>query len=294
MTIVFFALLGACAEDAFVSYDHIKPKIVVQGQLSPDTTFKISITSSLSPVDDGEYIIPEDMAISLINLSTGSVVNLYRENGLFVAPQSYPTAGHSYKLFIVAPGYQSIEAQTFIPQAVELENGRILNLRVEESEVTPDKMNVIYDLMLDFKPHNHQYFHFSFVQTTTINVGTTNNPDMQERAYFINPQFPDEDGYYQHHETGVLIDAFKTGASSSLSFSFVDYTLGDIEELGNLLIEVRSVTPEYYDYFTSLTRQLISRDDPFAEPIPVFNNIKGGLGNLSGYNRLVYQIPIVP
>jgi len=291
-----FALLGACAEDAFVSYDHL-PKLVVQGRLSPDTSFQISITSSLSPVDPGEYIIPENMAVSLIS-STGSVVDLYRENNLYVDPQAYPIAGESYFLIISAPGYARVEAQTSIPQSVQLAGtSKIANLRFVESEMTPDKMNLTYDLILDFMPDfdpHDKFFHFIFVQTTSINAGTATEPDIQEIAYYINPQFPDEDGFYQQHETGVLIDAEKTGASHSLAFSFVDYTLGDDEELGNLFIEVRTVTEEYYQYHTSLSRQLISRDDPFAEPIPVFNNVRDGSGNFSGFSRLVYQIPVVP
>lgn len=294
ITLAVVALLSSCAEEAFVSYDHIKPKLVIQSHLSPDTTFKISITSSLAATDPSEYIIPDDLAVSLINLSTGSVINLYRENDLYVDPLAYPKAGQSYKLFVNAPGYNGIEAETTIPPTVELESGRVLNLRLEESEATPDKMNVIYDLELNFAPHQHQFFHFSFVQTTTINVGTTEHPNMQERAYYINPQFPAEDGFYQHHETGVLIDEEKTGTSEALNFSFVDYTLGDIEELGNLYIEVRAVTKDYYNYHTSLARQLISRDDPFAEPIPVYSNIRDGLGNFSGFNKMLYQIPIVP
>lgn len=294
LALAFTGMLVSCAEDAFIDYSSIKPKLVIQSRLSPDTSFQISITSSQSPIDQGQHIIPDDLAVSLINLSTGSVVNLYRENGLYVAPLTYPKAGESFKLFVTAPGFTTIETQTSIPQPVELENGRVLRLSVEESEVTPDKLNVTYDLFLNFKPHNHQYFHFSFIQTTTINVGSSTEPQLEERAYYMNPQFPDEDGFYQHHETGVLIDARQTGTAQSLTFSFVDYTLGDFEELGNLFIEVRTVTPEYYHYHTSLSRQLISRDDPFAEPIPVYNNIEDGLGNFSGFSRMWYQIPIIP
>lgn len=238
-------------------------------------------------------MVPDGLAVSLIS-SSGSVVNLYRENDLYVDPQAFPVPGESYILIINAPGYKGIEAKTTIPQIVELESYRVLNLRMEESETTPDKMNLIYDLELNFAPHEHRYFHFSFVQTTTINVGTVDNPNFQEQAYYINPEFPAEDGFYQHHETGVLIDEEMTGSSEMLNFSFVDYTLGDIEELGDMYIEVKSVTPEYYTYYTSLARQLISREDPFAEPIPVFNNIRDGLGNFSGFNRIAYPIPILP
>lgn len=289
------ALLGGCAEDAFLSYENEDPKLVVQAQLSPDASFKISITANQLPTHPGEFSVPleEYLNVSLIS-STGSVINLYRENDLYVDPLAYPVPGESYTLIINAPGFKAIEAKTSIPQVVELASASVLNLHMEESETTPDKMNLVYDIQLNFAPHEHRYFHFSFIQTTTINVGTVDSPNLQEQAYYINPEFPAEDGFYQHHETGVLIDEEMTGTSETLNFSFVDYTLGDIEELGEMYIEVKSVTPEYYHYYTSLARQLISREDPFAEPIPVYNNIRDGLGNFSGFSRVAYPIQILP
>jgi hypothetical protein len=246
-----------------------------------------------SPIDDDHYTLPPDAKVSIVSLSSGSVTELYLENGLFVAPQKKPVPGESYSIYVNAPGY-FVEATTSIPQPVELdvELSRIYNLRMEESELTPDKMNVTYDLFLAFKNLNHKYFHFSFLQTSSINVGTASEPLIETIAYPINPQYPAEDGFYQHHETGVLVDATTTETTQGITFSFVDYTLGDTEELGKLYIEVKTVSKEYYLYHSSLSRQLISRQDPFAEPIPVFNNVQGGSGNFSGFSRLVYEAVI--
>jgi hypothetical protein len=287
-------LLTSCAEDVLIDYVNVKPKLIVQSRLSPDTPFAISVTSSLAPDDNSDYLIPEGIEISLVDVTEehGPVINLYQENGLFVSPLTYPIPGHSYKIFVLANGFPTAEATTGIPEAVELRTGRILDLDIVESEVTADKMNLTYDLALDFKPHQHRYFHFTFIQTTKINVGTVTEPIMEDHAYFMTPQFPNEDGYYVHHEAGILIDAVLTHSTESLRFSFVDYTLGEIEELGNLYIEIRTVTPEYYRYFTSLSRQIISRQDPFAEPIPVYNNIRDGGGNFSGFSSLTYPIPV--
>lgn len=284
-----------------MDYSLVKPKIVIQSRLSPDTSFQVQLSMTKSPIDDGHYTLPPDAKVSIVSLSSGSVTELYLENGLFVAPQKKPVPGESYSIYVNAPGY-FVEATTSIPQPVELdvELSRIYNLRMVESELTAEKMNVTYDLFLAFKTHNHQYFHFSFLQTSSINVGTASEPEIVNIAYLINPQYPGEDGFYEHHETrngvknGVLIDAAKTESYQGITFSFVDYTLGDTEELGKLYIEVKTVSEEYYLYHTSLSRQLISRQDPFAEPIPVFNNVQGGSGNFSGFSRLLYEVAVIP
>jgi hypothetical protein len=296
MAFAFFGL-ASCAEDTLVNYEPLyQPKLVVQSRLSPDTTFQVSVVSNKKPTENGEYEVPSDLKVSLIRES-GSVVNLYLENGVYVAPQSYPVAGESYSLFVTPPpgsGYAGVESITSIPRPVTLAAGEVMDLRLEESVETPDKMNVVYDLKLTLSQSNHRYFHLAFIQTTTINVGTSSDPEFEERAYYIEPQFPVENGFYPPQETGVMVDVEKTGMEDELRFSFVDYTLSGIEELGNLFIEFRTVTPEYYNYFTSLSRQLISREDPFAEPIPVYNNIQDGSGNFSGFSRLVYTSPIIP
>jgi len=298
--IAFTLLFAGCAEDVLIDYQDVPSKLIVQSRLSPDSPFSINISSSLSPVSSTGFGIPDGVQVSLFDVTgeQGPVINLYQENGLFVAPQSYPIVGHSYKIFVVAQNFETVEATTSIPIPVELdaENSRISNFTMVESEVTQNKMNVSYDLELALKTDTHRYFHFNFVQTTKINVGTAADPIIEDHAYFISPQFPNEDGFYEHHESGVLIDAdlVRVNGKRTLSFAFVDYTLGEIEELGNLLIEVRAITPEYYQYFTSLSRQLISREDPFAEPIPVYNNVRDGGGNFSGFSSLVYEVTIIP
>lgn len=293
------AICVSCAEDALIDYDHVKPRIVIQSQLSPDSSFSIYVGSSLTATDPGEYQIPEGVTVSLVDVTDplrGEVINVYPENDRFVAPQKLPKVGHSYKIFVGAPGYTIAEAITRIPEPVHLDvqSSSIRDLKVRTSDASPDKKNVSYKLNVVFAPHEHRYFHFNFFQTTTINHGSVSQPDLREYVYTVNPQFPDEDGYYLHHETGVLVDVVATNGGHRLEFEFVDYTLAEIEELGDLFIEVRSVSEEYYQYFTSLSRQLISRDDPFAEPIAVYNNVHEGFGNFSGFSRMLYHVAVIP
>jgi hypothetical protein len=58
----------------------------------------------------------------------------------------------------------------------------------------------------------------------------------------------------------------------------------DNTELTRVFIELRYITDDDYKYHSSLTRQLIVRQDPFAEPVTIYNNIVGGYGNFSGFS----------
>ncbi len=47
--------------------------------------------------------------------------------------------------------------------------------------------------------------------------------------------------------------------------------------------ELRAVSKAYYDYHLSATRHYQVQGNAFAEPVRIFNNVTGGLGNVSGY-----------
>ncbi len=307
-------ILASCVKDVQLDYSAFKPGLVIQGQLTPDTTFAVTIAATLSPNSTTDYRTPDGTEVSLIDVTGtgGEVINLTQNNNKFVSANSYPVIGHSYKVFVNAPGFPTAEATTSIPDADTVRSGEVVNLRIVPSASNPNIKNVSYDLNLNFGQFMHQYYHLRFIQTLTVNLGSSSEPNIQQQAYFIEPQLQDQNGYYaaphlstgEQHETGVLIDVSKL-TGTSLKFSFLDphliiffpdgtYTVADDEKLGNLYIEIRTVTPEYFLYYTSLARQLISRDDPFAEPIPVYNNIKQGMGNFAGYNSKVYYIKVIP
>ena len=89
--------------------------------------------------------------------------------------------------------------------------------------------------------------------------------------------------FLPHYDFGILIDREDLTKGEPLTFDFVDYIVSD-NELKEVFVELRTITESYYKYHSSLARQLIVRQDPFAEPVTIFNNIEGGYGNFSGFS----------
>ena len=56
------------------------------------------------------------------------------------------------------------------------------------------------------------------------------------------------------------------------------------DELGKLFIELRAVSKEYYQYFSTISRQNGVSDMPFADPVIVYDNINGGQGVFAGFS----------
>ncbi|MDV7393939.1 DUF4249 family protein, partial [Arthrospira platensis SPKY1] len=72
--------------------------------------------------------------------------------------------------------------------------------------------------------------------------------------------------------------------TSTFQFRHIDQLLGDLE------IELRSVSPEYFNYHRSLARQYQASPDPFSEPVILYSNIEGGQGIFAGFVPRTYRV----
>ena len=63
--------------------------------------------------------------------------------------------------------------------------------------------------------------------------------------------------------------------------------------LGALIeIELRKVSEAYYNYYNTATLQEQAQENPFAEPVQVYNNIEFGKGIFGAYSSIRRSIPV--
>jgi hypothetical protein len=62
--------------------------------------------------------------------------------------------------------------------------------------------------------------------------------------------------------------------------------------VSTLQIELLNISKEYYDYATSLAKSNEASDNPFAEPVPIYTNVKNGLGCFAGFNQSVLVLKV--
>lgn len=278
-----------CEGEIELDYSDFSPKLVVHGQLSPDKSFEIAVGASTTPVSHDIGTIPADVDIVLTDLTEGAPIDVYREDDTFVAPQKHPVAGHTYRIQVHAPQFESVAAQSEVPDNIVPDKMEVTNFSMVESKETEGRNNISYDLNIDFGDTGTPYLHLLFEQESKI--GPTGQPEVRI-LYSVEPEYPEEQGLTRHHERGVLVHLDKLETPGSIILNFRQYTIDELEEIGDMILEVRTVSPDYYRYFDSVSRQLRSREDPFAEPIHAFNNIQGGLGNFSAYNVRKYELRI--
>lgn len=258
------------------------PKLTIISHLSPAATGweqpRVYVFVSQSLSDSSNFEIPENIEVEVTELETDHSINLTQTTRdgetYFGFPKSFLKEGFSYTISAYSPGFESVRATTSIPKPSTIANLNISGITIEPS--TKNEFKDIVRYSLDFEINHigsNQYYHLVFYnQYAGLPV-----------AYIVNPELTDDQPFLAHYDFGVLIDRDDLVLGAPLTFNFVDWVLED-NELIRVFVELRTITKEYYKYHSTLARQLIVRQDPFAEPVSIYNNIEGGYGNFSGFS----------
>ena len=257
----------------------IQPRLTIVSHLAPQSWEgqKVHVFVSQAPSDSNSFYTPSDLLVQVVELETDVLIGLdsAREDGelFFVFPQGFLKSGNTYRITASAPGFDPVHATTKIPFPSTIANLEIKDIKIEPSQKHDFKSIVRYTLQFDINhADENRYYHVLFYnQYQGIN-----------ELLIIDPELSDDQPFLLHYNYGILIDREDMVPGQPLVFQFVDWVVenGGIERV---YVELRSITEEYYRYHSTLARQLLVRQDPFAEPVTIYNNIQGGYGNFSGF-----------
>ena len=281
----------ACEEPVTLDLVEVAPQIVVNGTFTPNHPFQIILSKNKSVLsNEATDYIPN------------AKVRILNEQGILLQELPYMTnmpipyyglAGFQpkeealYQLEIELPAYKTIYASGRAPEVVPLESIQLTDLNGSEEEALYT-INITSSFTDPEATDN--YYHLQLYYQVTSSRSTTNGLVNNQPESFVpitslETQAGNPAVIFDTHQNGVLFtDEEFQGQQATLSF----LALLDKEHTGNypqIIGELRTISKAYYLYYTSLTRQLDNKDRPFAEPVPVFNNIENGLGIFAGFNH---------
>lgn len=273
-------IFSGCETTLEFSEQNLEPKLTIISHLtsSGSVTPRVYVYASQSPSDSSTFVTPANLDVEVTELETDYSIRLELNNNegdiFFGFPPHFLKEGFSYTISAFAPGFESVRATTIIPRPSTIANLAINDIRIEPSTKNEFKNIVRYTLVFDINHFEaNQYYHLVFY----------NQYEGLNYAFLVDPELSDDQPFLQHYDFGILIDKDDMVPGEPLSFDFVDWVVGD-HPLKRVYVELRTITQEYFKYHSSLARQLIVRQDPFAEPVTIFNNIEGGYGNFSGFS----------
>lgn len=286
IAIVFLLSLTACIKEIEFKSKDIKPRLVVNSKIQPDSIFLVNVSHSLNVLDQAS-----------INFISNAVVKLYDGNGNFIEDLIHqsegdysspsllqPQVGNSYRIVVSSGTYESVESSTLIPAAVastisdtatvSINNGEAFKFKIRFTDPTTagnyymikvyqfyynyiyDGMGNIIDSTAELNP--------TWISSSSINVEDAGDINTTKRALFT------RDHLYngQQAEIEVYIPTYWGGSIGNTSY----------------ILEFSSCTEEYFLYTQSLLKYYETEYDPFAQPVQIFSNINKGIGIFAGFN----------
>lgn len=254
-------------------------KLCINSYFMADSTIRVYISKGKYILNDVSYVRHEPVngatvAISGENRSPTTLLpavfsTAAPTDGWYESSFTLP-AGETSHVTVSAAGMESVSASCYIPRPVPV-------LKAELVAVEPPWGNYIVDVYFNDPPETKNYYRI----ISKISV---------ERAM-------------QNHELAVLTDdplfSFNpepfspTGKQFSRPVLFSDDGLNgnpvkvrckmprvvyDMRLKHTLKIELQSLSREYYLHKTSEELQHATDGDPFAQPAPVYSNVKNGFG----------------
>jgi len=275
----FALLLAGCESTLDWTFDSL-PKLTIIAHPSTVNwdTSKVYVFASLSPLDSSQFYTPAKLEVEVTELESDLTLKLdstrIGNRVYFKFPTSFLKEGFQYSIKAFAPGFEPVHATTEIPTP-----SKITDLQVKDVEIKPSEINDFKNILhykvsfnIDHYPTN-RYYHLIFYNVYG------DDPHLN----LVDPEPTDKIPFIRNYDFGILIDRYDIPEGQPLEFNFVDWSIKN-SDLKTVYVELRSITPDYYKYSSTLARQVIVRQDPFAEPIPIFNNIEGGYGNFSGFS----------
>lgn len=275
------------------------PRLVINSSFTLGQSVRVSVSKSQYILDND---LPEYVANATVTLWEGDTqlekLVLYVDPAPRIAPyytttQVVPRAGITYTIRAEAPGYAPVEAKSFIPAPVTFTQFQVFDLQTLPGS-SSFTQRYSYQVFLDFNdpPGQDNYFHlniFQEIQEYAIrDSGDTAVVSSRLVRAILKAEAPD---IVQDAVIGGLLLKNKP-LPKGFTFELSNELAPEFERFGKVIAELRTVSEEYYLYYSTFSRQQRQTDGPFNDPVVIFNNIKNGHGYFAGYNTVQDSVSI--
>jgi|GEM_PF-5109168 len=268
-------IFSGCSSDIEVDLPKPKNKISVAGFLNPDSVF-LHFSQNTYILDHENWGNVVDIQNISINLkeNENEIPNLERKflnRGIFRSVYYFtsikkPEEGKTYTLTVSAPGYPTINSQTYIPYSVPF----TLESRVSNQYTNSMEFIVTFNDPAD----KVNYYMVEFWDLSQI--------DDLYPLKRIECHDPIVEEALSTTSWGQPIFSDKAINGKTYSIRFFVHNLGIFTP--KYKIRFVSLSEDLYKYFLSMEQWSKTYYDGFGEPVILYQNIMNGIGIFGGYS----------
>lgn len=214
--------------------------------------------------------------------------------------------GHTYMLRASAPGFETVESTLTLPTPTVIETGSYSEQQVTQNGYTFNVGRLTCSI-LDNAATTDYYVAYARVLDRNGNfcgsVQRDNNrnngggPDVNLGLFQLSNTNSNRD---QYPFSDVGVNGQRLTLSTDVSFFVRSYPADPANPRGPYItpeaayieIVVSSITADTYRFYQSRNRYNDTDGNPFAEPAPLFSNIRSGYGIFGGTTDVTYRIPL--
>lgn len=284
--------LSACESTLTIDLPLEPVRIVALCNFTTDRPFQVTVSKSKALSDDSDFEYPSEATVAIYK---DSVLLEYlhfvsaTDGGIpYWIGSSNPEPGIRYELRVSVPGIPDVYAESFLPQPVSLLPINVDNLSLKPIFIDSLHKEYYVPIELHIPPflQNNQYYSMRIYHEIEDIETVDGNTVVVSRHFENTNLFPNKiTSSFLHpiYDNSYLVDHKYWGVNNfSLPLQLLIPYRIDTQRPTKVYIEWRTVTEDYYRYYFSVSRQ--SPDIPFSEPAAVYNNVRDGYGNFSGYS----------
>lgn len=300
LLIFIFATVWACTKTLEFNDNGVGNLIVLNSIISPDSCISGSISQSTSILKDNRSggFINGTVELYENGVKVGQINPLL---GIFRFTDIKPKTGNNYRIVVSSSGKQA-EAETSIPNPVNV-------ISIDTTTSRNEWGNMLY-FKIKFHDSSEKDY-YRIVVTNEDMVRLTNLEDAIKTRYYINRysgSFTSDDPVYKSVYNNFGSDIIDMGPDNVYGIFPDDYFQGkdyfiqpwmsgfnndyptdnltsfSHQVYSRRIIQVQRLSKGYYNYMKYLRLYEFYHDDPFAEPVPVYSNVKNGAGIFASFN----------
>lgn len=299
-SIAFIAVfMTACEEYIEPPFEIVESKLIISSNFSPHDKVSVRITPSQSI---GGQEVQGDIKNARVSIYEGdeqveSLLYVDGHDGLqgvYCSRDFVPQIGIPYTLRASADGFVPVTASSSIPTSIDISRSYLSDLTVTETESGFKLYN--FELLVDYNDPNfaENFYDLRIKQEVFPFHILSNSGDTIEldRIFKTVKSFATDltDENTRQGESSYLVADKPQGG---ISINLVSKINPRVEILGDLIIELRTVSRDYYEFQVGIQGEQRVVNNFFERSVsPNFSNIGGGYGVFAGYSRVTRKVPL--
>ncbi len=292
-------LLNFACEKPQLPLGNYSPSLVVISNFTTLDGIQVQVSKSRSPLDNGptEYITnatveiwESDLLLERLNLSDVRDVKA----PFYTSEVVKPRVGVDYTVKVSAKGFRSVTATSRIPESVNLDSVKIEKLVAAADD--PGFVNYKFDLAIYFTDPRleRNFYHVNIFQKNVVVQKDGVEPIEQIKKLIFSSDI-NTNYIVANYDGGFLIeDKPIDGNAIRIPIPISIRMPSDVRNLDEMIVELRSVSEEYYLFHSTVSRQQNNSDQPFSDPVVLYNNIRNGQGVFAGYSQAEKKVSLKP